>query len=449
MKRKIYDKLLEWKNRSQGSCAILIQGARRVGKSYIAEEFGKNEYKAFLLIDFSAVGNEIFDLFKNFRHNISFILERLQLYYGVRLPERESLIIFDEIQFCPFARAAIKQLVADGRYDYIETGSLISIKQNVKDILIPSEERTLDMYPMDFEEFLWAKGDNNLFPFITDSFLNKAAMGSIHRKALENFKEYMMVGGMPQAVKAFVEGKNFNEIDAIKNDIIELYRYDIRKYAHGESLKAKTIFEEIPGQLQKHEKKFRLSELDRHARMRNYSDAFFWLSDAYLINCCYNSTAPNIGLRLNENRTSMKCYMGDTGLLITMAFGPHGKSINEIYKKIIAGKLEINEGMIVENVVSQMLKSAGNPLYFYSRNDPKDSRNTLEIDFLLSKRNITSRHNIIPVEVKSGSRYTYSSIKKIVNKYGQYLSTPVILHDKDLYERDGILFLPLYMTPLL
>lgn len=449
MKRKIYDKLLDWKNNSQGDCAILIQGARRVGKSYIAEEFGRNEYEAYLLIDFSAAAPEIIDLFRHYRHDISFILERLQLFYNKSLPVRKSLIIFDEIQFCPEARSAIKQLVADKRYDYIETGSLISIKQNVKDILIPSEERSIDMYPLDFEEFLWAKGETNLFPFIRNVFESKTSMGIIHRKALEFFKEYMIVGGMPQAVKAYIDNRDFNEIDSIKNDIINLYRSDIRKYAQGESIKASAIFDEIPGQLQRHEKKFRLAELKKEARMRSYENAFFWLSDAFLINCCYNSTAPNIGLRLNENRTSLKCYMGDTGLLVSMAFSSHERNINEIYKKIISGKLEINEGMLTENVVAQMLKAAGHPLFFYSRKDSKDAQNTLEIDFLVSKSSITSRHNIIPIEVKSGERYTYSSINKIRDKYKTYISTPIILHDKDLYEKDGILFVPLYMAGLI
>lgn len=252
-----------------------------------------------------------------------------------------------------------------------------------------------------------------------------------------------------QAVKAYVEGKNFNEIDSIKNDIITLYRSDIRKYAGGESIKASAIFDEIPGQLQKHEKKFRLSELKKEARMRSYSEAFFWLSDSYIVNCCYNSTAPNVGLRLNETRTSLKCYMGDTGLLLSMAFSGSSGGINAIYKKIISGKLEVNEGMLTENAVSQMLKASGHQLYFYSRKDPKNSINTCEIDFLITKKEISSRHNIIPIEVKSGVRYTYTSINKFRDKYKSYLSTPIILHDKDLSEKDGILFLPLYMTPLL
>lgn len=449
MKRKIYNKLLEWKNNG-GKSALLIQGARRVGKSYIAEEFGRNEYNTYILIDFSVAPEEVKELFRDYRHDISFVLNRLQVFYGVTLHERRSLVIMDEVQFCPHARAAIKQLVAHGRYDYIATGSLISIKQNVKDILIPSEELTIEMYPMDFEEFLWAKGDNLLYPYIQKCYEEKKPLGSsIHRKATQLFREYMAVGGMPQAVKALSAGEGFDEVERIKSSIINLYRADISKYANGQSIRVTAIFDEIPGQLQKHERKFTLSDISPNARMRTYSEAFFWLADARIINCCYNSTAPNIGLRLNEERTTLKCYMGDTGLLISMAFDEGGKDLHELYRKIIFGNLEVNEGMIMENMVAQMLTAAGHKLYFFSRNDSKDSSNTMEIDFMAAKSKVTSRHNIIPIEVKSGSRYTYSSIRKLQEKYSAYISTPIILHTKDLEQKNGILYLPLYMTQLI
>lgn len=447
MKRKIYSRILEWKQHTKGKTALLIQGARRVGKSYIAEEFAKNEYESYLIVDFSIAPPEVIDLFKNYRHKIDFLLERLQLIYGVKLHERHSLIIMDEVQFCPEARASVKQLVADGRYDYIETGSLISIKQNVRDILIPSEEEPIDMFPMDFEEFLWAKGETMLSEFIRRQFQQKEALGpSLHPRALTLFREYLSVGGMPQAVESFVKEGDFNAVEKIKRNIIELYRADISKFAYGESHKVKAIFDEIPGQLQNHETKFKLSSLTKEARMRNYKDAFFWLSDAYIINCCYNSTAPNIGLRLNENRTSMKCYMGDTGLLVSMAYDEKGEDANDIYRKIVLGKLEVNEGMLMENIVAQMFRASGHRLYFYSRKDNKDSSNTMEIDFLLAKSKLSSRHNIIPIEVKSGKRYTYTSLEKLKQKYERFISTPVILHDKDLKEERGILFLPLYMA---
>lgn len=450
MKRKIYDRLLDWKKQDKGATAVLIEGARRIGKSYVAEEFAKNEYESYIMIDFSSVPSEISQLFELYIHDLDELFMRLQLFYKVKLTERRSLIIFDEVQFCPRARAAIKHLVADRRYDYIETGSLISIKRNVKDILIPSEEYAIEMFPMDFEEFLWAQGNDSLMPFIRRQFEKKKPMGdTLHRQAMDYFRKYMIVGGMPQAVEKFIETGDFNAVDRIKRRIIELYRNDIRKYADGEETKVTAIFDEIPGQLQRHEKKFRLSDLSEHARMRQYSDAFFWLEDAKIINCCFNSTASNIGLRLNEDRTSMKCYLGDTGLLISMAFDEHGEEIKNLYEKLIFGKLEVNEGMLIENIVSQMLKAAGHKLYFYSRSDNNNAENRMEIDFLISKSKVTARHNISPIEVKSGERYTYTSLRKCIAKFGQYLSSPYIIHDKDFKEENGLVFLPVYMTSLL
>ena len=449
MKRKIYERLLEWKQKDNGSTAVLIEGARRIGKSYIAEEFARNEYESYILIDFSKTPMEIRELFEEYIHDLDELFERLQLFYRVKLVERRSIIIFDEVQFCPMARAAIKHLVADGRYDYIETGSLISIKKNVKDILIPSEEVCIEMYPMDFEEFLWASGNDVLMPFIRKKFEQKKPMGAtLHRQAIDYFRQYMIVGGMPQAVEKFVETHDYDEADRIKRRILDLYRNDIRKYADGEELKVAAIFDEIPSQLQRHEKKFRLSSLSENARMRQYSDAFFWLSDAKIINCCFNSTAPNIGLRLNEDRTTMKCYMGDTGLLVSMAFDEHGDEIKDLYRKLVFGKLEVNEGMLTENIVSQMLKASGHKLYFFSRYD-NDSENRMEIDFLIAKSRMTSRHNISPIEVKSGDRYSFTSLRKCKAKYGQYLATSYIIHDKDLKTEDDITLVPIYMTPML
>lgn len=450
MKRKVYNRLVEWKKRDNGKSAILIEGARRIGKSYIAEEFGRNEYDSYILIDFSSVPSDISELFSLYVHDLDMIFERLQLFYNKTLIERKSLIIFDEIQFCPKARAAIKHLVADGRYDYIETGSLISIKRNVEGILLPSEEETIEMYPMDFEEFLWAMNDNQLMPYIRKQFESKKAMGdAFHRRAMDAFRKYMIVGGMPQAVEAYVEKGNLNEVEEIKHRIINLYRNDIKKYGGLEGVKAAAIFDEIPGQLQRHEKKFRLSSIRNHAKMRDYSDAFFWLSDAKIVNCCYNSTSPNLGLRLNEDRTTLKCYMGDTGLLISLAYDESGNYIEELYRRFVFDKLEVNNGMLTENMVAQMLVAAGHKLYFYANSDRNDADNRMEIDFLISKSRISSRHNISPIEVKSGSRYTLTSLTKCINKYGPYLSTPYVIHDKDLKIDSGITYIPIYMTPLL
>lgn len=449
MKRKIYSKLLEWKNKRHGETAVLIEGARRIGKSYIVEEFARNEYDSYLLIDFNKAENIVSEWFDNYLSDLDTLLTNLQIHYGVRLTPRNSVVIFDEVQLCPRARSAIKYLVADGRFDYIETGSLISIKKNVKDIVIPSEEEALPMYPMDFEEFLWAMGNDMLMPFIGKCFEKRQPLGGLHRKALDCFRTYMIVGGMPQAVLKYIETKDYEEVDRVKRSILQVYKNDIAKYASNVEHKVKSIFDELPAQLQKHEKKFRLSALEPGAAYRDYDDAFFWLSDAGIVNICYNCTAPNIGLRLNMERNTLKCYMADTGLLFSHAFDEKGHVPTEIYQKIIHNKLEINEGVLVENIVAQMLATAGHKLYFYSNSSRDNAKDRMEIDFLTAKSKLTSRHNITPIEVKSSQRYTLTSIKKCIAKFDKYLTTPIVLHSADLKHENGIDFLPLYMTPLL
>ena len=449
MKRKIYDRLLQWKNEKDGTTALMIEGARRIGKSYIAEKFAENEYDSYILIDFSKAPARVRGWFDEYLEDIDTLLQNIQLHYKKKLTPRKSLIIFDEVQKCPRAREAIKALVEDRRFDYIETGSLISIKKNVGDILIPSEEDGIEMYPMDFEEFMWAMGDEVMYPHIRKCFETNKPMGDFHREAMRYFRQYLIVGGMPQAVKEYVNSKDFNKVDAIKRQILRLYRNDIKKYAGSAKTKVASIFEAIPGQLQKNEKKFKLADLNDEARMRDYDSAFFWLNDARLANICYNTTAPNIGLQLNEERTTLKCYFCDTGLLISMAFNARGIVQNEIYQKLMFDKLEINEGMLVENIVAQMLRTAGHSLFFYSNYDKEDASNRMEIDFLIQKETVTSRHNISPIEVKSGTNYTLNSLTKCINKFGQYLSTSYVLHSKDLEIENGITYLPLYMTPLL
>lgn len=450
MKRKIYNNILKWKNESDGKTALLIEGARRVGKSYIVEKFAKENYKSYILIDFSKVSKEIVELFDNYLDNLNYLFTYLSEYFETKLYERETLFIFDEIQFCPRARGAIKHLVADGRYDYIETGSLISIKKNVKDILIPSEEEVIKMNPMDFEEFLWAMGNETLMDFIKECFFNKKELGqALHRKAMDYFKEYLIVGGMPQAVLEYRETRDFEKTDKIKRNILKLYREDIRKHSDELNLKVEQIFDLIPSQLQKHEKKFNISSLDENARYRNFEGAFFWLNDACLVNIAYNTTEPNIGLGQRIDNNSLKCYMFDTGLLLSMTFNEKNIINEEIYKKILFDKLTFNEGMILENIVSQMLVSSGRKLYFFSRNDRENASETMEIDFLISDNKITSKHNIIPIEVKSGERYTFSSISKLVSKYNEYLGKTIIIHTKDLKNENEILYIPVYMTELL
>ena len=375
MKRKIEEKLLKWKKESNGKTALLIDGARRVGKSYIVEEFAKQHYKSYILIDFNQVGSEITDLFDmNLRDLDSFFMY-LSAAFNVKLYKRESLIIFDEVQLYPRARAAIKYLVADGRYDYIETGSLMSIKKNVKNIVTPSEERHVKMYPMDFEEFLWAKGEDLIIPIIRNCFEEKKPLGqALHRKIMTLFREYVIIGGMPQVVKEYIESGDFETADLVKRDILTLYREDIQKYASGYEKKVESIFDEIPAQLSKHEKKFTLSSLGKGSRFRDYENSFLWLQDSMIANVCFNSTEPNIGLKLNRDNSSYKVYMGDTGLLISHAFDENGIVSEEIYKKLLFGKLEVNEGMIFENIVSQMLVANGHNLYFYKYLETSDER---------------------------------------------------------------------------
>lgn len=450
LRRKIYTELLKWKEEEAGRTALLIDGARRVGKSYIVENFAKQEYKSYIIIDFNRVNQEVTELFENYLNDLDLFFMYLSNYYNVKLYERDTLIIFDEVQLFPRARAAIKYLVADGRYDYIETGSLMSIKKNVKDIVIPSEERHLRMYPLDFEEFLWALDNESLMDFIKVFFEKKKPLGAaLHRKAMDYFRQYMIVGGMPQAVERYVETKDFERVDRVKRDILELYRADIVKHAQGYEMKVEQIFDDIPAQLQKHDKKFKLSSLKKEARFRDYEDAIFWLSDAMIVNVCYNSTAPNIGLKLNMDRVTMKCYMADTGLLISHAFDENGIVSEEIYKKLLFDKLEVNKGMIMENIVAQMLVASGHKLYFYNNPSRDDASLRMEIDFLIAKSKITSKHNISPIEVKSGGKYTLTSLKKCREKYTEQLDALYVLYKNDLKVEEGIVYLPLYMTPLL
>ena len=449
MKRKIYDSMQKWKEENWRT-ALLIDGARRVGKSYIAQEFAKKEYKSYILIDFNRAPAEITDLFVHYLNDLNMFFLYLSNFYGVKLYERESLIIFDEVQLFPKARAGIKYLVEDGRYDYVETGSLMTIKKNVADIVIPSEERHMKMYPLDFEEFLWALDNDTLMDFIRLCFQEKKPMGQVlHRKTMDYFRQYLIVGGMPQAVKTYRDSHDFDQVDRVKRDILELYRADIIKHAEGYQMKVAQIFDDIPAQLQKHDTKFKFSSLKKEARFREYEDALFWLSDAMITNICYNSTAPNIGLKLNMDRMTLKCYMADTGLLISHAFDENGLVSEEIYKKLLFDKLEVNKGMIMENIVAQMLTASGHKLYFYSNPSRDDASLRMEIDFLTAKSKISNRHNISPIEVKSSKNYTLTSLRKFKEKYKEQLHIPYVLHPNDLKEEDGILFLPLYMTPLI
>lgn len=412
MRRKVYDQLKKWKEEQNGESAVLINGARRVGKSYIVKEFAQEEYKSYILLDFNKIGKNIKSLFETYLDDLDTFFMYLSSFTNTPLYPRESVIIFDEVQLYPRARTAIKYLVEDGRYDYIETGSLVSIKKNVEDIMIPSEEEEILMYPMDFEEFLWALNNETLMPLIRMNFQKKHEMGQMmHRMAMDYFRQYLIVGGMPQAVAKFVETRDFNKVDRVKRQILTLYRNDIQKYASTYVFKVIQIFDTIPSQLQKHEKKFMLKALTEGARMRDYETAFFWLADAMIVNMAYNTTEPSISLGMNTDDTTLKCYMADTGLLISHAFNENTIVSENLYNKLLVDKLEFNGGMIVENIVAQMLRSAGHKLYFFSKYSKDDAKERMELDFLIAKDTITSKHNISPIEVKSTNRYTLTSLK--------------------------------------
>lgn len=445
LKRKVYQELQKWKNESCGKTALLIEGARRVGKTYICKQFGKREYRSAIHIDFTVAAKEIRDLIENQSDNLDLFFSQLSIYYNTPLYARSSLIIFDEVQLFPLARQRLKALVEDGRYDYIETGSLLSIKQNVRDILIPSEEERLEMHPLDFEEFLWAMNDEVTAPFIRDCF-NKIipAGAAVHRRTMDTYRQYLLVGGMPQAVLAYLDEHNFEAADKEKKRILALYRNDVAKYAAGYEKRVVEIFDAIPGQLTKAEKKFRLSSISKTARQREYGDAFMWLVDAMIVNHCFNSTDPNVGLALYSDRTTQKLYMADTGLLVTHTFHDNEYIENGLYRAILFDKLHINEGMIIENAVAQALRSSGHRLYFYSRVDPANRQNNVEIDFLVIRNNKVS-----PVEVKSASYRYHSSIDKFYAKFSNTIGKSYIVYTKDIMVRDSITFIPVYMAMFL
>ena len=449
LKRKIYDRLLEWKTSSNGRTALMVKGARRVGKSYIVNEFGRNEYTSYILIDFNKENDDFRKRFQALRSDLDTLFLFLQEYFNTPLHVRESLIIFDEVQKFTMARELIKYLVQDGRYDYIETGSLITITSKAKKITIPSEEESIQLDPMDFEEFLWALGEDLLFEAARRAYEHSVPVGEpIHRRLMERFRQYMVVGGMPQAVSSFAQDKDFFAVEKIKKSIISLYREDISKARRGLVEKTRAIYDLVPSQLSRHEKKFSLSELEKGARKDSYQEAFQWLDDARLVNMAYNSMDPNIGLKLTKDESSLKCYMADTGLLLSMVFDDNPEIVPDVMRKIALGKLEFNKGMLIENIVAQMLVASGRKLYFYSSYS-RLAEDRMEVDFLLSKPNLTSKHNIIPIEVKSSNNYSLTSLRKYMTKFDKYVTDPLVLHFKDLEVKEGITYLPIYMTSLL
>lgn len=445
--RKIYNKMLNWKQNSAGEKALLIEGARRIGKSTIAEEFGKREYKSYILVDFNDVSKVVIDSFEKYLNDLDTFFLILSTEYQTTLYPRESLIIFDEIQQYPKARQSIKKLVKDGRYDYIETGSLISIRENVKEITIPSEERQIKMYPMDFEEFCCALGERQMTEYIKKCFEDKKPLeDDLHHKAMMLFKQYILVGGMPKVVEKYiVNNRNFAAADMEKRDILSLYRSDINKIDRKYRSRVLSIFDQIPGFLSQHEKRVRLSSIEENSTFPMYEDTFFWLGDSMIVNECFNCADPNVGLSVNEERTLLKCYMGDTGLLVSHAFDENELVEENLYKQILLDKLSINEGMIFENAVAQCLAANGYRLFFYTHYNSEKKRNDIEIDFLLSNGS-KIKQKLFPIEVKSGVRYTTTSLDNFIQKYRSRIGQSYIIHTKNLCKKGDVLCIPSYMA---
>ena len=440
-KRKIYEKLVEWKMESKGTSALMIEGARRVGKSTVAEEFAKNEYRSYILIDFAFAPKFVQRLFEDV-NDLNYLFVQLQLQYGVSLHDRESLIIFDEVQFNPLARQAIKKLVADGRYDYLETGSLISIKKNVKDILIPSEERRIEMFPMDFEEFLWAKGDYNTVDLLRSAFYEKISIGDdTHRKMMRFFREYMLVGGMPQAVSTYVTTNNLMMVDRIKRDIIDLYEEDF--YKIDSTGRVSNMFDSIPAELSRNSSRYQVSSVLKNDRAASVMEEIAELTASKTVLKANHANDPNIGLATNINPEKFKLYLADTGLLLSLMFKDRDFTENIVYSKFLANKLHKNLGILYENVVCQTFAGRGYKLFYYSYWDEKSSRR-YEIDFILNNLS-----KISPVEVKSGNYRKHRSLDEFCLKYSDKIKERYVVHTKDFKYENGIYYIPFYMAQFL
>lgn len=439
--RKIYDRLLEWKKESAGKTALLIEGARRVGKSTVAEEFAKREYKSYILIDFSKASKEVKELFDDVS-DLDYVFLRLQLIYGVDLQERNSVIIFDEVQLCPMARQAIKHLVKDHRYDYIETGSLISIKKNIKDILIPSEERKISMLPMDFEEFLWAVGDKATSKLLQEVFERKLPLGdAAHRKLMRDFRLYMLVGGMPQAVNEYLVTNNFRKVDEMKRDILKLYEDDFKKIdATG---RISLLFDAIPAQLNTNASRYQVSSVLEGERAETVLELIADMVDSKTIQIAYHANDPNVGMANAKDLRRFKLFLTDTGLFTTLIFKDKDFTENVIYEKLLSDKLGVNLGYLYENVVAQMLVASGHSLYYHTFLNEKSNHN-FEVDFLISNKN-----KICPIEVKASGYSTHKSLDAFCAKFSERIGDKYLVYTKDLKKDADILMLPAYMVSFL
>ena len=440
-KRKIYDKFLEWKKNSDGKTALLVEGARRIGKSTIVEEFAKNEYESYILIDFTKASKEVLNLFDDIS-DLNYIFLRLQLIYHKELHERKSLIIFDEVQFCPKARQAIKHLVADHRYDYMETGSLISIRKNVKDILIPSEERQVQMYPMDYEEFKWALGDTVTIKLLRESFEKYQHLGDdLNRRMMRDFRLYMLVGGMPKAVSTYIETNNLRLVDEEKRDILRLYESDFMKI--DSTGKAAMLFKSIPSQLEKNASRYQVSSVLENQRNSTVLELISEMESSKTVLVSYKSDDPNAGLTRTKDLENFKLFVCDTGLFTTMLFMDKDFTENIIYEKLLSDKLSVNLGYLYENVVAQILKANGNSLFYYTFLDEK-SRHNFEIDFLLARNN-----KVCPIEIKSSGYKTHASLDAFSEKYSSRILNKYLVYTKDLGKDKDVFSIPFYMTMFL
>jgi predicted AAA+ superfamily ATPase len=440
-KRKVYDAMLRWKKERNGATALLIQGARRIGKSTIAEHFAQREYESYILIDFSIAPKEITDLFQDIS-DLNYIFVKLQLFYQVNLKERKSVIVFDEVQKQPLARQAIKHLVKDGRYDYIETGSLISVRKSSVDIVIPSEETKIDMFPMDYEEFRWAMGDEVTIPLLRTMFEKKQSLGdAIHRKMMRDFRLYMLVGGMPQAVAKYIQTNDLADVDLVKRDIIALYEEDFEKI--DASGRAKALFDAIPAQLSKNVSRYTISSVLPNEKADRVENIIKSMEDTMTTNVAYHSNDPNVGLALTKDLERYKMYVADTGLFITLAFKNKDFTSNLLYNKLLNDKLNANLGYVYENMIAQMLRTSGKELYYHII-PTQDGKKYYETDFLIS-----DDYKISPIEVKSSGYKTHASLDVFCDKYSDRIKNRYLIYTKDLAWEKGILYLPVYMTMFL
>lgn len=437
-KRKIYDSMLKWKQERNGETALLIQGARRIGKSTIAEEFARKEYKSYILIDFSKVSKEVRDLFNDVS-DLNYILLRLQFIFQVELYERKSVIIFDEVQLQPLARQAIKHLVKDGRYDYIETGSLISVRSKSRNIIIPSEETKIDMFPMDFEEFRWALGDKATIPLLRKAFESKTALGdAVHRKLMRDIRLYMLVGGMPQAVSAYIKTNNFMAVDRVKRDIITLYEEDFIKLDN--SGRAKAMYNAIPAQLSRNTSRYQIGNAVPDEKIDRVINIIKDMEDSMTTNIAFHTDDPNIGLALTKNQEYFKMYTSDTGLFVTLAFMDSDVTENVIYEKLLSDKLSTNLGYVYENLIAQMLRATGKNL-FYHTIPYAEGKKYYEVDFI-----ITDKHKISPIEVKSSGYKSHKSLDEFSTKYSERITNKYVIYTKDYKREGGVEYIPVYMT---